>query len=103
MTEHYAERVHTEHAVLDIGQNIGSLVLYTGEELCGKEIEVSPKGNDAQRTHTAIWERKFNGRSVFAGIFPSLPAGDYTLWKNETEPAGDITISGGQVAEVDWR
>ncbi|HET9921799.1 MAG TPA: hypothetical protein VFQ30_18300 [Ktedonobacteraceae bacterium] len=103
MAEHYAKRVHTEHAVLDIGQDIGALVLYTGAEFCGKEIEISPWGNDAHRTHTAIWERRFNGRSVFAGIFPSLPAGNYILWKSETEAANSVTIAGGQIAEVDWR
>ncbi len=103
MSEHYVKRVHTEHAVLNIGRGIGALVLYTGEGLCGKEIEISPKGNDRQRTHTAIWERKVNGRSIFAGIFPSLPAGDYTLWALDGEAAGEVTIAGGQVSQVDWR
>lgn len=103
MSEHYVKRVHTRHAVLDIGQNIGALVLYTAETLCGKEIEISPKGNDGRRTHTAIWERKVNGRSVFAGIFPSLPAGNYTLWLLDGKAAGEVTIVGGQVSEVDWR
>lgn len=102
MSEHYVKRVHTEHAVLDIGQDIGALVLYTGEALCGKEIEISPKENDGQRTHTAIWERKVNGRSIFAGIFPSLHAGDYTLWSLDGEAAVEVTIVGGQVSEVDW-
>src|SRR6266699_3447548 len=47
MAETYVERVHTENAVLDIGEDIGALVIYTGQEMLGKEIEVSPKGNDA--------------------------------------------------------
>lgn len=97
------KRVHTEHAVLNIGQDIGALVLYTDEVLCSKEIEISPQGNDRQKTHTAIWERKLNGRCVFAGIFPSLPAGDYTLWSVDGKAAGNVTIMGGQVSEVDWR
>src|SRR5690348_3583565 len=46
VAEIYVDRVHTEHAVLDIGEDIGALVIYTRQEMLGKEIEVSPKGND---------------------------------------------------------
>src|SRR5712691_8798662 len=98
MAEVYVERIHTEHAVLDIGQDIGALVIYTREEFRGKEIQVSLKRTSAARMiHTAIWERRFNGRVVFAGIYPSLPEGDYIIW---THPSREVTIVGGSVAEV---
>ena len=100
MAERYIDRVHTEHAVLDIGEDIGALVIYTRQELRGKEIEVSLKGNEVKRVHTAVWERSVNGRTLFAGIYPSLPAGDYIIW---TTPPSEVTIIGGQVAEVDLR
>lgn len=99
MVEQYVERVHTEPAVLDIGQDIGALVIYTREELRGKEIEVSPKGNDTRRTHTAIHERRANRHTIFAGVFLALPAGDYIIW---VHPSSEITIVGGYVAEVNW-
>jgi len=100
MVEQYVERVHTEHAVLDIGQDIGALVVYTKKELLGKEIEVSVKGNDAKRIHTAIHERRVhNGKSVFAGVFLSLPAATYIIW---VHPSCEVTITGGSVAEVQW-
>jgi len=101
MGETYVERVHTEHALLDIGEDIGALVIHTREEWRGKEIQVSLKGTHAAKpVHTAIWERKFNGRTMFAGIYPSLPRGDYIIW---THPSREVTISGGSVAEVDLR
>ena len=100
MVEQYVERVHTEDAVLDIGQNVGALVVYTKKELLGKEIEVSIKGDDTRRIHTAIHERRtHNGRSIFAGIFLALPAGDHIVW---VHPSCEVTISGGNVAELDW-
>lgn len=102
MAEGYVKRIHTESAVLDIGQDIGALVIYTKGELCGREIEVSPKGNDAQRTHTAVLERRVNGRSVFAALFLALPEGDYFIWGSGSKPIGDVTVAGGAVAEVDW-
>jgi len=97
MAETYVVRVHTENAVLDIGEDIGALVIYTGQELLGKEIEVSPKSHDAQKIHTAVLERKVNGRTLFAALFLELPQGDYITL---TTPSSEITIIGGQVAEL---
>jgi|SRR5579863_5512221 len=100
MIEQYVERVHTEPAVLDIGQGIGALAIYTRAELVGQEIEVSVKGNDEKRIHTAIHERKVNGRSIYAGLFLALPEGEYIIW---VHPSCEVTITGGSVAEVNWR
>lgn len=101
--EHNLDQIHTEHAVLDIGQDIGALIIYTTASQHAQEIEVSPKGQDEQRVHTGVLERRFNGRTIFAALFMALIAGDYTIWKDDTHPAGEITIVGGKVAEVDWR
>src|SRR5260370_37039058 len=99
MAERYIDRVYTEHVVLDIGEDIGSLVIYTSEKWRGKEIQVSLKGTDpAKLVHTAVWERRFNGRVAYAGVYAALPEGDYIIW---THPSREVTIPGGQVAEVD--
>lgn len=98
---HPAE-VHTEHAVLDIGEDTGALILYTKPELLGWEIDVSPKGKDYQRTHTAVLKRVVNGETIFAALYMSLEVGDYTIWKSENEPGGEFTIVSGQVTQLDW-
>jgi len=100
MVERYVERIHTEYAVLDIGQDIGALVIYTREELRGKQIDVSPKGNNWHKVHTDVLERRVNGHPVFAALFLELPAGDYTILST---PTSEVTIFRGQVTEVDWR
>ena len=99
MIEQYVERVHTEYAVLDIGQGVGALAIYTRPELLGEEIEVSVKGNDSKRIHTAIHERKVNGRSIFAGLFLALPVGEYIIW---VHPSCEVKITSGYVTEVNW-
>ena len=101
MVECSIDRVYTEHVVLDIGEGIGSLVIYTSEKWRGKEIQVSLKGVDAAKlVHTAVWERRFNGRVAFAGVYAALPEGDYIIW---THPSKEVTIAGGHVAEADLR
>ena len=99
MIEQYVERVHEQPAVLNIGQGVGALVVYTKAELVGQEIEVSIKGNDEKRIHTAVHERKVNGRSIYAGLFLALPEGDYIIW---VHPSCEVTVRGGHVAEINW-
>jgi hypothetical protein len=101
MVEKYENRVHTEHVVLDIGQDIGSLIIYTKEELRGYQIDVSLKGSaTSKRVHTDVLERSIGGRPVFAAVFAELPEGEYMTW---SDPAETCTIVGGHIAELDWR
>jgi hypothetical protein len=102
MVEQFVDRVHAEHAVLDIGDDVGALIVYTGPELHGREIEVSLKGDGSRRVHTDVLERRVNGRQVFAALFLALPEGEYDLWRR-WERSGEVRIDGGSVAEIDWR
>jgi hypothetical protein len=88
--------------MLDIGGDIGALVLITPQSLLGTEIEVSPADQDAVRTHVAIRERRGPGGTRYAGIYPSLVAGTYTVWDLDGNAADTVTIVGGQVAQLDW-
>jgi hypothetical protein len=103
VTEHRADHVQAEDLVLDIGEGVGALILYTGPELRGAEIEVSLKDGDGKRVHTAIHERRVQGRIVFAGVYPDLPEGDYVIWTDDPDKSTTFTVVSGQVAEVDWR
>jgi hypothetical protein len=93
----YWTRRHTESVVLDIGDNVGALVLYTDSARHGQEIEVSPLGSNARRVHSAVLERSVNGRTLYAAVYPELEEGDY-------EVCGDgspkFTITAGSVVEV---
>ncbi|HYY30044.1 MAG TPA: hypothetical protein VE860_19020 [Chthoniobacterales bacterium] len=103
MAEHKNDRVHPESVVLDIGQDIGALIIYTGGELRGREIEVSPVGSAAKRVHVEVLERRVNGRQVFAAVFPKLHVGGYDIWQHSTKSSGTASIIGGKITRVDWR
>ncbi|HEY0754213.1 MAG TPA: hypothetical protein VGD98_09645 [Ktedonobacteraceae bacterium] len=103
MPERYVDRVHTEHAVLDIGGDVGALIIYCRPELRGQQIDLSLREREWQRIHTDVLERRVNQHSVFAALFLALAAGDYLIWGNGAQPIGEISISGGQVAEINWR
>jgi hypothetical protein len=103
MAEQHIDRVHCETVVLDIGQDIGALIIYADAESRGREIEVSPRGAVAGRVHVEVLERRVSGRPVFAAVFPGLRAGDYDIWEDAVNSSGTVTIVGGEVATVDWR
>jgi hypothetical protein len=77
----YWTRRHTESVVLDIGGDVGALVLYTPAELHRHEIEVSPlsAAPGLKRVHSAVLERGLAGRVFYAATYPELPAGEYEV------------------------
>lgn len=90
----------SQGVVLDIGGDIGALVVHATEALLGREVEVSPVAG-RQRVHAVVHQRQVGGRPVFAAVFASLAQGDYVLWDGE-RTLGRVTITGGQVTEAGW-
>lgn len=82
--------------VLDIGLDVGALVLYTGAEWCGREVDLT----GPVCTHTAIRERSVAGRQFYAGVYPGLPAGAYYLQLGERPTPAQV--QGGRVTEIHY-
>lgn len=88
--------------VLDIGGSVGALVITTGPELAEEEIEVSP-GVDptVKRFHNVVHARR--DRDVvmaYAAVFPTVQAGEYTVWNLDGSPHAVVTVQGGQVTQL---
>ncbi len=89
--------------VLDIGPHAGALVLYTGDDLAGEEIEIRPGGGAWLGAHTAVRERHVAGRVLYAGVFGSLAAGGYDLRLKGGGPGSfelSAEVVAGSVSEV---
>lgn len=99
----YWRRAHPENVVLDIGDDVGALVLYTPSRYRGQEIEISPGGDESRRTHTAVLERSAGGKTFLAAVYPELRAGRWRLRAGDPDLQTEVIITGGEVAEVDWR
>jgi hypothetical protein len=88
--------------VLDIGGDVGALLLTTGPELAEEEIEISP-GLDptAKRSHNVVHARCDRGVvAAYSAVFPSLTAGEYTVWNRDGSAHAVITVHGGQVTQL---
>jgi hypothetical protein len=86
-----------DNLILDIGADVGALAIYTAADRDGTEIEISPAGDHQARSHNVVHPRTTRSAVRYAAVFPALVAGDYTVWRNQTTPAGTITIHGGEV------
>jgi hypothetical protein len=102
MHENYADRPHPEYVVLDIGDDLGALIVYTDAAVHGTEIEISPDGADEDRSHKDVLERAIGDRAAFTAVFDRLPAGAYTLWTEGVARVRGVQVAAGAVAELDW-
>jgi hypothetical protein len=101
--ERYSDRPHPEFVVLEIGGDLGALIVYTDAEMHGSEIEISPADDDDARSHKDVLERSLGGLPAFSAVFDRIREGRYTLWVDDTPRARDVQVAGGEVAELDWR
>jgi hypothetical protein len=90
--------------VLNLGADVGALILHTTADLDGLEIEISPDGvPGAARTHSQVRERRTGASIRYAAVYPDLTAGDYTIWRDADTPAAVITITGGSITNWRWQ
>ena len=89
-----------EHVMLDLGPGVGALVLHTGADMHGAEIEISPTGRNEDRSHKQVHERPVAGRSLYGAVFDSLPAGEYTLWLDGSPVRRDVAVAGAAVTDI---
>jgi hypothetical protein len=101
--ENHAARPHPEPVVLDIGGGLGALIVHTDAAMLGTEVEISRTGEDERRSHKDVLQREINGRPAYTAVFDKVGEGSYTLWVDDEPRARDVTVTGGAIAELDWR
>jgi hypothetical protein len=88
--------------VLELGDEVGALIVHADADWHGVEIEISPASHDDRREHKEVLERRAGGRAAFTAVFDGLRAGGYTLWVAGTARTRDVIVDGGTIAELDW-
>jgi hypothetical protein len=98
---------HHHHAgegpvVIDIGGDVGALILLAEPTMVGAEIEISPVDQPNQRQHVAVHPRQAGGRVIHAAVYPALVAGGYELWDQKGRPVLTVQIDGGRITQAVW-
>jgi hypothetical protein len=84
--------------VLDIGVDVGALVLRTPASMVGDEIDLVPDEPPRHRTHSAVRERRHGMGDSYAAVYPSLKAGAYTVERSGQR----VVIVGGVVTDIEF-
>ncbi|MDO9357155.1 MAG: hypothetical protein Q7T55_25880 [Solirubrobacteraceae bacterium] len=95
-------RPHPEPVVLNIGGELGALVVHWNADEIDTPIEISLAGQDAVRSHQHVLERPLGGQTFYAAVFDSIAQGPYTLWVGGEVRAREVVVSGGEVTELHW-
>jgi hypothetical protein len=91
--------------VLELGADVGALVLFTPAEMDGREIEISRDRDTAppaRRTHSQVRPRHMVSATRYAAVYPELAAGTYTIWADAQRPAGRVVVTGGRITNWSW-
>jgi len=88
--------------VLEIGEDVGAVVVYMGPSSEGKQLDLTPAGSPrSHHLHNVVRRRTTPaGDKVFAAVFPQVHEGIYWLWAEGPEPIAELAVVGGQVCTV---
>ncbi len=90
-------------AVLDIGGDIGALVVHTDEHAAGTELHLRADGDIGPSIHTGVWRRQQGNGSVTAALFLALTEGTWWVLDDDGADVLSVDITGGQLATADVR
>ena len=106
-----AHNAWAEHgaAVLDIGGDVGALVVAMPAATLGREVEIRPLDRPSEHghghlAHVAVVSRPVVGGRVPSLVFGELVAGRYELFEkgHPESVALRATVVGGEVTAADW-
>ena len=89
--------------VLDIGGEVGALVVYLATEPPTGELEACPVDDPTARFHTGVHRRAVGRGAAWTAVFPEVAGGSYHLLDDDGAPLAHVTVTGGSVAHVDLR
>ena len=109
--EHDHPHVHEHEAglppqggpvVVDIGGDVGALIVRLDHELLGTELHLRQDGW-THTVHTGVWDRPLGARMLTVAVYPALVQGTYEILGRDGAVRRVVGIEGGRVTELDLR
>ena len=94
--------------LLDIGGDVGALVVTMPTEMVDEEVEIrpaswQPDGGHHHHPHVAVVERPVGGSVVPSLVFPEVVEGSYELYLKHTDDVRlTVDVVGGEVTTTAW-
>jgi hypothetical protein len=84
--------------VLDIGDDVGAMILRTTHAAVGREINLIPDDPLVPHVHSAVRERRSSHGWSYAAVYPQLKEGSYRI-EGTTQ---HFAIAGGRVIDLEF-
>jgi len=92
--------------LLDIGGDVGALVVQMPEDMRDEEVEIwedGPRPAGVHLPHVAVVDRPVEGGRVSSLVFPDLLAGRYRLAaKGSSDARLVVDVRGSEVTVAEW-
>ena len=95
--------VHGGAPALDIGGDIGALVVLVDGSTVGTELYLRSDRDPAMSVHTGVWNRDLGSGQVTAALFCELASGTYWVLDADGADICAVSIEGGALSEMDLR
>ena len=89
--------------LLDIGGDVGAVVVYLAGDTPSGELEACPSGRPGERFHTGVHAVVSPTGVAPVAVYPEVAAGTYDVLAPGGEPLATVVVGGGRVSEVDLR
>jgi hypothetical protein len=89
--------------VLDIGGDIGAMVVLMDPATAGTELHLRSEHEPPIAVHTGVWTRPHGTATVTAAVFVELVEGDYWVLDADGHDVRPVVIAGGALTEIDLR
>jgi len=86
--------------VLDIGGEVGALVVQLDIVPQTGELEACPRAHPDLRFHTGVHWREVAGARVAVAVYPAIMQGDYDILDQQLRPIASVWIEGGEVTHI---
>jgi hypothetical protein len=100
--EAVAPTTASRSVVIDVGDDLGALVLTSTKARSGHEVEIHPLSQPEHRTHVWVLPREGRDGVVYAAIFPSLAIGEYAIIDVDGSIGDVVTVAPKTVTHASW-
>jgi hypothetical protein len=88
-------------SVLDIGGDIGAIIVRLPGDTASGELTACTRGNPAAHFHTGVHYRNSGGEQGWVAVFPDVKSGEYSLLTEGGQEHTPFVVVGGQVTALD--
>ena len=90
-----------EWPVLDLGGEVGALIVHLAAMPPTGELEAQPADKRGGRFHTGVHLRNVAGRPVPVALFPVVTQGTYEILDEAGRTLATVVVAGGEVAQLE--